>query len=77
METRSLRVDEHGDGGGVDGGGGDGAGGSQCRDPGEFAKRAAALSMKKCGQVAKMAEALLLGEPVEIPPADTADGELL
>ena len=47
------------------------------RDPGEFARRAAALSMKKCGQVAKMAEALLLGEPVEIPPADTADGELL
>jgi len=47
------------------------------RDQGEFAKRAAALSMTKCGQVAKMAESLLLGVPVEIPQPDTADGELV
>lgn len=47
------------------------------RDQGEFAKRAAALSMKKCGQIAAMAEALLLGEAVEIPEPDTADGELV
>ena len=45
------------------------------RDQGEFAKRAAALSMKKCGQVAAMVQAVLLGEPVEIPQLDAADGE--
>jgi len=45
------------------------------RDPAEYAKRVAALSMKKCEQIEKMAKALLLGEPVNIPEPDTADGD--
>ena len=44
------------------------------RDPAEFARRAAALSIKKCGQIAEIVKAVLAGDIIPMPEPDAADG---